>query len=87
MLDPTFAEKLLVDGVSPDHVSMVKDPDYENLVKLAATYSDGLVQGSSSLPDPVMKVMKDSGKPILDYMADEEYVEKFSVFYDSVLKD
>ena len=86
-LDPTFTEKLLVDGVSPDHVSMVKDPAYENLVKLAATYSDGLVQGSSSLPDPVMKVMKDSGKPILDYKADEEYVEKFSVFYDSVLND
>ena len=85
-LDPTFTEKLLVDGVTPDHVSMVKDPAYENLVNLAATYSDGLVQGSSSLPDPVMKVMKDSGKPILDYMADEEYVDKFSVFYDSVLK-
>jgi len=85
-LDPTFTEKLLVDGVTPDHVSMVKDPAYENLVNLAATYSDGLVQGSSSLPDPVMKVMKDSGKPMLDYMADEEYVDKFSVFYDSVLK-
>ena len=45
-LDRTFAEKLLVDGVSSDHVSMVKDPSYENLANLAATYSDGLIQGS-----------------------------------------
>ena len=76
-----------MDGVSPDHVSMVKDPAYENLVNLAATYSDGLVQGSDSLPDPVLKVMKESGKPILDYSPGEEYVDKFSVFYDSILND
>ncbi|MCP4312727.1 MAG: glycogen/starch synthase [Bacteroidetes bacterium] len=86
-LDKTFSQKLLVDGVTDDHVSMVKDPDYDNLVSLASTYSDGLVQGSETLPDSVLKVMKDSGKPILDYVGDEEYVEKFSVFYDSILND
>jgi starch synthase len=86
-LDSAFKEKLLVDGVSSDHVSVVKDPTYKNLVTLAATYSDGLVQGSSKLPDPVLKVMKESGKPTLNYLADTEYVEKFSVFYDSILKD
>ena len=86
-LDGTFKEKLLVDGVSPDHVSMVNNPTYENLATLATTYSDGLVQGSETLPDPISKVMKDSGKPTLNYLTDEEYVEKFSVFYDSILND
>jgi len=86
-LDPTFKDKLLVDGVSPDQVSMVTDPSYENLTKLAASYSDGLVQGSETLPDSVLKVMKDSGKPTLNYLADTEYVDKFSVFYDSILND
>ena len=86
-LDPTFKDKLLVDGVTPDQVSMLQDPSYENLVTLAANYSDGLVQGSESLPDSVLKVMKDSGKPTLNYLADTEYVDKFSVFYDSILND
>lgn len=86
-LDGSFKDKLLVDGVSPEDVSIVKEPTYENLTTLAASYSDGLVQGSESLPDPVLKVMKDSGKPTLNYLPDTEYVEKFSVFYDSILKD
>ena len=86
-LDGAFKEKLLVDGVSPDDVSMVTDPTFENLTKLAATYSDGLVQGSETLPDSVLKLMKDSAKPILNYLAGTEYVDEFSVFYDSILND
>ncbi len=84
-LDTTFSEKILVDGVSEDHIVQVKDPTYENLVGLAAAHSDGLIQGSSSLPETVTKVLKKSGKPFLDYAGDEKYVEKFSVFYDSIL--
>ncbi len=86
-LDGAFKEKLLVDGVSPDDVSMLTDPTFENLTKLAATYSDGLVQGSEKLPDSVLKVMKDSAKPTLNYLAGTEYVDEFSVFYDSILND
>ena len=86
-LDSTFARKILVDGVSSDHVSQVSDPVYENLVGLASAYSDGLIQGSPSLPDPVVRVMKKSGKPMLDYAGSEKYVEQFSVFYDSILNE
>ena len=84
-LDPTFAGKILVDGVSADHVSMVNDPSYENLISLAATYSDGLIKGSASLPGSVSDVLKNSGKPVLDYVGEEKYVEEFSVFYDSII--
>jgi len=86
-LDPAFSEKVIVDGVSPDQVSMVKDPGYSNLVNLAATYSDGLIQGSESLSEDVEQVLKQSGKPYLNYVSDEKYVEEFSVFYDSIIND
>jgi starch synthase len=86
-LDPAFADKVLVDGVSSDHVSQVKDPGYENLVSLAATYSDGLIQGSAGVSDTVLQVLKKSGKPFLEYVGEEKYVEAFSVFYDSILKN
>ena len=80
-------DQMLIDGVSPDHVSMMEKPSYENLVNLAATYSDGLIQGSANLPDPISEVLKKTGKPCLDYVSGEEYVEKFSVFYDSLIND
>jgi len=86
-LDSSFSEKILVDGVSSDHVSHVKDPGYNGLVNLAATYSDGLIQGSSNLPDSVSEVLKKTGKPYLDYVSDGKYVEEFSVFYDSIIND
>ena len=86
-LDKSFSEKLLVDGVTSDHVSMIKDPGYENLVNLAATYSDGLIQGSETLPGSVSDVLKSSGKPLLDYVNSEQYVDEFSVFYDSIINN
>ena len=86
-LDPAFAEKILVDGVSSDHVSQVKDPEYKNLVGLASTYSDGLIQGSAGIPDSVLQQLKKTGKPFLEYVGEEKYVEAFPVFYDSILND
>ena len=86
-LDKSFSDKLLVDGVTSDHVSMIKDPGYENLVNLAATYSDGLIQGSETLPGSVSDVLKSSGKPLLDYVNSEQYVDEFSVFYDSIINN
>ena len=86
-LDPSFSKKVVVDGVSDDHISMVKDPGYENLVQLAATYSDGLIKGSENLPGNVEQVLKKTGKPYLDYVSDEKYVDEFSVFYDSIINE
>ena len=85
LLDQEFSKKMLVDGISPDHVNMVGEPSYENLVNLAATYSDGLVSGSDSLPEGVVKVIRDSGKPFLENVNSEEYIGQFSVFYDGIL--
>jgi starch synthase len=84
-LNQNFAKKLLVDGVALKHVTMIEDPGYENLVNLAATYSDGLVQGSSILPGKVSRVLHDSGKPVMDYVSGEKYVEAYSVFYDRIV--
>ncbi len=87
LLDSDFSGKILVDGVDPKHVSMVSEPRYENLVELAASYSDGLIQGSPVLPGEVEKVLRDSGKPYLEYAGEEKYVEAFSVFYDRFIND
>ena len=86
LLNPSFSDKILVDGVSTDHVSLVREPDYMNLVELAASYSDGLIKGSASLPENVSEALKNTGKPFLDSVDNEKYVEEFSVFYDSIIK-
>jgi starch synthase len=86
-LDPAFSKKVLVDGVSDEHVAMIKEPKYENLLSLAATYSDGLIKGSEGLPEGANGVLDTAGKPVLDYVSSEQYVEEFSVFYDSIINN
>jgi starch synthase len=86
-LNPSFSDKVLIDGVSDYHVKQLKDPTYQNLVGLAASYSDGLIQGSKKLPEAVQVELEKTGKPFLNYVGDEKYVEEFSVFYDSILKN
>ena len=86
-LDPSFSKKILVDGVSEEHLSVVKNPGYENLASLAATYSDGLIQGSEYLPAKVEEVLKKSGKPYLNYASEEKYVEEFTVFYNRIINE
>lgn len=86
-LNTSFSKKILVDGVHDKHLSMLNNPGYENLISLAATYSDGLIQGSESLPAKVEEVLKKTGKPFLDYVSEEKYVDEFSVFYDTIIND
>ena len=85
LLNNSFQKKVLVDGVSSEHVDKIQDPGYENLVRLAAEYSDGLNQGSASLPENISNILKESDKPILDYVDSEKYVEEFTVFYDKII--
>ena len=86
-LDASFSKKILVDGVSEEHLSMIKNPGYENLANLAATYSDGLIQGSADLPANVDEVLKKSGKPYLNYASEEQYVKEFTAFYDRIINE
>jgi starch synthase len=48
-------------------------------------YSDAAIQGSADLPAHVLDIIKESGKPFLDYQSQEKYIEEYSVFYESIL--
>ena len=84
-MDPRFQEKAVLDGISMDDLAMVADPTYENLAKLSLQYSDASIQGSPELPSEIVKIIQNSGKPTLNYQSPEEYIEKYSVFYEDVL--
>ena len=84
-LNEGFSEKIIVDGVSENHVASVKKPDYPGLVSLAANFSDGLIKGTPELKESVDAILKKTGKPYLNEVDEEKYVEQFSVFYDEVI--
>uniref|UniRef100_UPI003216A231 glycogen/starch synthase n=1 Tax=uncultured Draconibacterium sp. TaxID=1573823 RepID=UPI003216A231 len=83
-LDSNFNEKLLLEGITKDDVSVINDPTYENVNKLAVDYSDAVIQGTETINAGVKNYIKESGKLFLDYQPKETYIDAYNDFYDKV---
>lgn len=86
-LNKEFKRKLKVDGISDKHVSLVNDPSFLNVTKLAAHYSDGVIVGHNAIEEDVQKYLDGLKKPVLPYHDQETYIDAYSDFYDKILGD
>lgn len=84
-MNKRFLEKAQLDGVDKEDLSVIKDPTFDNLTRLSLQHSDAVIQGSPELSKDVSGVIKESGKPFLEYQPAEKYIGEYSVFYDSIL--
>lgn len=84
-MDSRLQEKAVLDGVSKEDLAIISQPYYENLTRLSLQYSDAAIQGSADLPANILDIIKDSGKPRLEYQLPEKYIEEYSVFYENIL--
>ena len=84
-MNKKLQEKAQLDGVDPDDLKVIKEPTFKNITKLSLQHSDAVIQGSPELPGDVASVIKESGKPFLEYQPAEKYIGEYSVFYDSIL--
>ncbi len=84
-MDGNFNKKLMFDGISKDDVSVIKEPNFENITKLAIDNSDGIIFGSPNVNTTIEKYSVDSGKPMLTFKNGDEYIDAYSAFYDEIL--
>jgi starch synthase len=80
-------KKVKYDGITKQDLAYYKKVNYVNLVKAAVEYSDGVIFGSPSINKELQEHVSKKGKLLLDYQEEDQYVEKFSEFYDKVLLD
>jgi starch synthase len=80
-----FRKKLLMDGIEEKDVELLAQPSYENLTRLALDMSDAAIVGSKEINKSVQKYIKTLKKPVLEYKAEDEYIEAYSDFYDEIL--
>lgn len=78
-------DKAQIDGVENEDLNVIKTPTFENITRLSLQHSDAIIQGSPELPGDVREVIKESGKPFLEYQPVEKYIDEYSVFYESIL--
>jgi len=84
-----FCEKVKINGVCDDHIGCIKDKDvsFVDLSKLAIEHCDAVIQGSCEVNERVVEHVKEKGLPFLCYQPQENYVDAYNEFYDSVLNN
>lgn len=81
-----FNQKILMDGVTKDDLLHIEAPTFENLTKLACEYSDGVIQGSENISEPVLEFINEKKFPFLGHQNEEVYIDEYNKFYDTILE-
>ena len=68
-------------------VGLVKDPTHANVNKLAFEYSDGIIFNGKEVEEELRKYAEQSGKPVLEYSNQEEYIDSYSEFFDKIIEN
>jgi len=83
--ESSFRKKLWMEGISNEDVELLKPPSFLNLSKLAVTMSDAVIMGSKTINRELGQFIKSSKKPLLEFQTEEEYMDAYSQFYDTIL--
>lgn len=81
---PSFADKVLLDGISPEDVKELNgETDFVKLTDFAIKYADGIIQSSANINANVLKSAEKSGKPLLGFNPDfEQWTNEINDFYE-----
>jgi starch synthase len=83
-LNPDFKNKLLMEGITQEDVSQINEPSYENVSKLAISYSDAIIKGTQKLNKTVEKYIKTQNKLFLDYQPKDKFIDAYNDFYEKL---
>ncbi len=86
-LDGGMIDKIAFDGIDKESISSLSNPDYNNLLKVAADYSDAIILASEEVSEDLKNHITNLSKPVLPYVSLQEAEEAYTNFYQTeVLK-
>lgn len=81
-LDVNMMDKVLFDGFDKGIVSVIKEPTYSNIMKLAADNSDGVIIASDAIPEDLRQHLMKLEIPVLPFVPVYEFEESYMEFYN-----
>ena len=75
--------KVKFDNINEDAISVLEEPSFNNLMKVAIDYSDALIIGSEDITDELDGYLRASNKPILEYKSKDEFGEAYTEFFNT----
>ncbi|MFM6976223.1 MAG: glycogen/starch synthase [Sphingobacteriaceae bacterium] len=85
-LHPEFARKAVMNGMDAAHTDMFQAADNNSLHIGAVSYADAVVFGSETINDEVLKFVKKSNKPVLDFISTSDF-ENYYNLYQEIASD
>ena len=86
-LDKDMIKKIAFDGVPEESISVLKSPNYNNLLKVAVDFSDAVILAEEEIPEGLLNHISNLEKPVLPYVSLQEFEEAYANFYNTeVLK-
>jgi starch synthase len=86
-LNKSFKNKIIIDGINKKDITILENPDFTNLSKLAIQYSDGLIIGNPNVNEALKEHIAASGKSWLPFNGMENYIDEYADFYEKVLAE
>jgi starch synthase len=86
-LNEAMSGKVAFDQIPEGPVEMLKEPSFNNLLKIAVDYSDAIILASESIPAELQEYVSNLQKPVLPFVSFQEFEEAYANFYNTkVLK-
>jgi len=82
-LDKGMINKIKFDNVDEGAISILNEPSYNNIMKVAIDYSDALIIGSQEIPEELTAHLDSSDKPVLEYQEIDTFAEAYTEFYNT----
>ena len=80
-------KKIAFDGVPEDEITVLAEPNYNNLLKVAVDHSDAIILAAEDIPEDLQKHISNLKKPVLPYVSLQEFEDAYANFYSTeVLK-
>jgi starch synthase len=80
-----FSDKIKFDNIADDDLKLIETSTYDNMMKLAADNSDGVIVGSEDVNSELMEYLSNSETPTLDYKSPDEFESAYTEFYNSLM--
>ncbi|MFI3262119.1 MAG: glycogen/starch synthase [Rikenellaceae bacterium] len=85
-LDENLANKLKLEGFKDEDLKLLKENSYNNLIKFALQYIDGLIVAGNDVDPDIIEFAKSKGVSVLEHSIDNtDYINEYINFYNEIL--
>jgi len=86
-LKDNLIPRIKMEGIEDSDLEMFKGGTYLELMQGALKYCDAVIYGDKEISPELIKMAEATEKPILNYQNEEDYVDAYNTFYDSLIDE